>query len=389
MTLKIITPVNIADNTKLNSKEYLYDAKKGELYFLNQIAWHRFIFTKNLLSDYEKYMTGYDKRSLYEWLQSYGYSIDDIKPAIMAKAAAHVNVMRQTGKKTLNDIITQTKTVSGAAYIPGSSLKGVIRTSILYNLLNKNKSIQGKYWYNVKNDFAAAKAKRFYASKINNIIGRIAAQLETDLLHKLNLHDEKDKPIKSNNAVCSVMRGISISDSEYMTETIPTAILQKVDYSLINGKVKDHPLPIFRECILPSAQFAFQFKLDKTMTREIGINSVDELLKILQQYFDFINSILKEAFGRECSALFDNITEGNIYLGSNIGFLHKTLVMALAPSRREAVNFVRDILDINFSNERNKHDGRKDTKISPRTLKATRYNGKTMLMGVGRIYKNE
>ena len=106
MTLKIITPVNIADNTKLNSKEYLYDAKKGELYFLNQIAWHRFIFTKNLLSDYEKYMTGYDKRSLYEWLQSYGYSIDDIKPAIMAKAAAHVNVMRQTGKKTLNDIIT-------------------------------------------------------------------------------------------------------------------------------------------------------------------------------------------------------------------------------------------------------------------------------------------
>lgn len=125
------------------------------------------------------------------------------------------------------------------------------------------------------------------------------------------------------------------------------------------------------------------------MTREIGINSVDELLKILQQYFDFINSILKEAFGRECSALFDNITEGNIYLGSNIGFLHKTLVMALAPSRREAVNFVRDILDINFSNERNKHDGRKDTKISPRTLKATRYNGKTMLMGVGRIYKNE
>lgn len=383
MTLKIITPVNIADNTKLNSKEYLYDAKKGELYFLNQIAWHRFIFTKNLLSDYEKYMTGYDKRSLYEWLQSYGYSINDVKAAITAKAAAHVNVMRQTGKKTLNDIITQTKTVSGAAYIPGSSLKGVIRTAVLCNLLSKHPDIKEKYW---KICFGSLRMKNKQAVKQ---IGRKISELETDLLHKLNLHDEKDKPIKSNNAVCSVMRGISISDSEYMTETIPTAILQKVDYSLINGKVKDHPLPIFRECILPSAQFAFQFKLDKTMTREIGINSVDELLKILQDYFDFINSILKEAFGRECSALFDNITEGNIYLGSNTGFLHKTLVMALAPSRREAVNFVRDILDINFSNERNKHDGRKDTKISPRTLKATRYNGKTMLMGVGRIYKNE
>ena len=82
------------------------------------------------------------------------------------------------------------------------------------------------------------KLKGFMPPKLIILLAELQHSWKTDLLHKLNLHDEKDKPIKSNNAVCSVMRGISISDSEYMTETVPTAILQKVDYSLINGKVK-------------------------------------------------------------------------------------------------------------------------------------------------------
>ena len=387
IAVEILTPVNIAANTKLNAKEYLYDAKNETVYFLNQTAWHKFIYTHNLLDEYEKYMTGNDKKSLYEWLQSCGYTTDDIKSAIKAKAYAHVNVMKQ--KKTLNDIVVQSKLADGTPYIPGSSIKGAIRTAILYNLIRQNKFIQEKYWRKVKSDFMAAKAKRFYVYKINNIIGSIAAQLETDLLHRLKLYNAKGEIIKPSNAVCSTMRGIIVSDSEHIKQNVSLEILQKIDFSLINGIVKPHGLPIFRECILSNAKFDFQLKLDKTITEKIGINSVDDLLDILQNYFDFVNNILKNAFGRECADLFNEIKGGNIYLGANTGFLTKTLVMALAPTKKEAVDFIRDLLDINFNGKKNSHNGQKDKLISPRTLKATAYNGRNILMGVGRIYKNE
>ena len=384
MTVEILTPVSISDNKKLNAKEYLYCPKEKTVYFLNQFLWHKFIYTHNLLEEYEKYMTDkYEKKNLYEWFQSRGYDIKDIQEAIMAKAAAHTNLAKQTDKRTLNDIICQMRMINGTPYIPGSSLKGVIRTAILYNLLKENEKIRSKYWHEANEKLSTSRGKR----NINNDIGKITAQLETELLHKLKLYNSNDdKPLKSGNAVCSVMRGISVGDSEYTAKIIPTAILQKVDLSLFHGNVKSRDLPVFRECVLPKTVFNFQLKLDKTMTAKIGINSVDDLLDMLQFYFDFVNKILKNAFGRECISLFEEINEGNIYLGSNTGFLSKTIVAALAPeaNKKEAVNFVRNILDINFTGK-NAHNGKNDTVISPRTLKATRYNGKIMLTGVGKI----
>lgn len=399
MAVEILTPVNIACDEVLKANEYLYDAKTSTVYFLNQMMWHKFIYTHNLFDEYERYIKSSSEKSLYEWLQSFGYKINDIKLAIKSKAFAHVNVLKS--KKTLNDIVLQSKLIDGTPFIPGSSIKGVIRTAILYDLLNKNREIKKQYWNEIKSlrsSMKSAQINKYLINGINKDINKKATNLEVALLHKLNLVNKENKPIKQFNAVCSVMRGISVGDSEHINQAVPMEVLQKIDLGLNKDVDAGKEMPVFRECILPKAKFNFQLKIDKTMTKEIGINSIDDLLRMLQNYFDFVNDIFKSAFGKRCEHLFDEINGGNIYLGSNTGFLTKTLVMALADRKEEAVDFIRDLLDMNFNQkdakyngekDNAKHNGKNDTKISPRTLKATKYKGNTILMGVAKIYKDE
>lgn len=399
MAVEILTPVNIACDEVLKANEYLYDAKTSTVYFLNQMMWHKFIYTHNLFDEYERYIKSSSEKSLYEWLQSFGYKINDIKLAIKSKAFAHVNVLKS--KKTLNDIVLQSKLIDGTPFIPGSSIKGVIRTAILYDLLNKNREIKKRYWNEIKSlrsSMKSAQINKYLINGINKDINKKATNLEVALLHKLNLVNKENKPIKQFNAVCSVMRGISVGDSEHINQAVPMEVLQKIDLGLNKDVDAGKEMPVFRECILPKAKFNFQLKIDKTMTKEIGINSIDDLLRMLQNYFDFVNDIFKSAFGKRCEHLFDEINGGNIYLGSNTGFLTKTLVMALADRKEEAVDFIRDLLDMNFNQkdakyngekDNAKHNGKNDTKISPRTLKATKYKGNTILMGVAKIYKDE
>lgn len=390
MAVEILTPVNIACDEVLKANEYLYDAKTSTVYFLNQMMWHKFIYTHNLFDEYERYIKSSSEKSLYEWLQSFGYKINDVKLAIKSKTFAHVNVLKS--KKTLNDIVLQSKLIDGMPFIPGSSIKGVIRTAILYDLLNKNREIKKRYWNEIKSlrsSMKSAQIKKYLINGINKDINKKATNLEVALLHKLNLVNKKNKPIEQSNAVCSVMRGISVSDSEHINQAVPMEVLQKFDLGLNKDVDVGKELPVFRECILPKAKFNFQLKIDKTMTKEIGINSIDDLLRVLQNYFDFVNDIFKSAFGKRCEHLFDEINGGNIYLGSNTGFLTKTLVMALADRKEEAVDFIRDLLDMNFNQKDVKHNGKNDTNISPRTLKTTKYKGNTILMGVAKIYKDE
>ncbi len=390
MAVEILTPVNIACNEVLKANEYLYDAKTSTVYFLNQMMWHKFIYTHNLFDEYERYIKSSGEKSLYEWLQSFGYKINDVKLAIKSKAFAHVNVLKS--KKTLNDIVLQSKLIDGTPFIPGSSIKGVIRTAILYDLLNKNREIKKRYWNEIKSlrsSMKSAQIKKYLINDINKDINKKATNLEVALLHKLNLVNKENKPIKQFNAVCSVMRGISVGDSEHINQAVPMEVLQKIDLGLNKDVDVGKELPVFRECILPKAKFNFQLKIDKTMTKEIGINSIDDLLRVLQNYFDFVNDIFKSVFGKRCEHLFDEINGGNIYLGSNTGFLTKTLVMALADRKEEAVDFIRDLLDMNFNQKDVKHNGKNDTNISPRTLKTTKYKGNTILMGVAKIYKDE
>lgn len=376
MFLKVVTPINISDGIVLGAKDYLYDSRRQKVYFLNLHQWHMFIYKHMLLKKYESYLANFrDKQSLLEWLRMQGYDIDDVRTVITSEAQATVNLMDNEKKKTLNDINRHIQQPDGSLYVPGSSIKGVFRTAILYSLLQKRQDVKVKYWRQIQEKISSNYFKPY--KDFNKVI----SDLENELLHTLRL---LDGDIRSNNAVCSAMRGLQVSDT-YASRKMQTAILQKVDGGFDKfGKASPKKLPIFRECMLPEAELFFDVKIEKAVMSTIGISSVDDLLKATHSFFAAVKDLLQQAFGKEYQEVFQGVAAGNMFLGGNTGFLSKTLLAMLAPDKDTAKNTIKVLLDKSFKNH--KHLLR-DKVIAPRTLKCTNYNGKLMLMGVAEVRK--
>ena len=376
MCLKVVTPINIADGIVLGAKDYLYDSRRQKVYFLNLHQWHLFIYKHMLLEKYESYLANFrDKQSLLEWLQMQGYDIEDVRTVITSEAQATVNLMDSERKKTLNDISRHIQQPDGSLYVPGSSIKGVFRTAILYSLLQKRQDIKVKYWRQIQEKISSNYFKPY------RDFNKLISDLENELLHTLRLLDGN---IRSNNAVCSAMRGLQVSDT-YASRNMQTAILQKVDGGFDKfGKASPKKLPIFRECMLPEAELFFDVKIDKAVMNTIAINSVDDLLKATHSFFAAVTDLLQQAFGKEYQEAFQGVAAGNMFLGGNTGFLSKTLLAMLAPDKDTAKNTIKVLLDKSFKTH--KHLLR-DKVIAPRTLKCTNYNGKLMLMGVAEVRK--
>ncbi|WP_277228430.1 type III-A CRISPR-associated RAMP protein Csm5 [Phascolarctobacterium succinatutens] len=403
MCLKVVTPINISDGIVLGAKDYLYDSRRQKVFFLNLHQWHMFIYKHMLLEKYESYLANFrDKQSLLEWLQMQGYDIDDVRTVITSEAQATVNLMDNEKKKTLNDINRHIQQPEGSLYVPGSSIKGVFRTAILYSLLQKRQDIKSKYWCYIKQQvdiiktlleeerkprelqimpYSVIKKKKDQAAKE---IDKLTASLESELLHTLRLKDDKERNISNKNAVCSAMRGLQVSDT-YASRNMQTAILQKVDGGFDKfGKASPKKLPIFRECMLPKAELFFDVKIEKAVMSTIGINTVDDLLKATHSFFAAVTDLLQQAFEKEYQEAFQGVAAGNMFLGGNTGFLSKTLLAMLAPDKDTAKNTIKVLLDKSFKTH--KHLLR-DKVIAPRTLKCTNYNGKLMLMGVAEVRK--
>lgn len=376
MCLKVVTPINTADGIVLGAKDYLYDSSRQKVYFLNLHQWHMFIYKHMLLEKYESYLANFrDKQSLLEWLRMQGYDIDDVRTVITSEAQATVNLMDNEKKKTLNDINRHIQQPDGSLYVPGSSIKGVFRTAILYSLLQKRQDIKVKYWRQIQEKISSNYFKPY------RDFNKLISDLENELLHTLRL---VDGDIHSNNAVYSAMRGLQVSDT-YASRNMQIAILQKVDGGFDKfGKASPKKLPIFRECMLPKAELFFDVKIEKAVMSTIGINTVDDLLKATHSFFAAVTDLLQQAFEKEYQEAFQGVAAGNMFLGGNTGFLSKTLLAMLAPDKDTAKNTIKVLLDKSFKNH--KHLLR-DKIIAPRTLKCTNYNGKLMLMGVAEVRK--
>ena len=369
MCLRIITPVNIGDGTILSAKDYLYDARKQKVYFLNLSAWHKFIYEHNLLSKYEAYLqNAREKQNLLSWLEAQGYTLQDVQSCITCEATAEVNKVRTAEKQTLNDINRHIQQVDGSLYVPGSSIKGVFRTAILYKLLLEKPAVARKYWNEIQTEMQKPNFKPKFLNKLTDAI-------ENELLYKLQLDGV--------GAVRSSLRGLQVSDT-YTSKNMQAAVLQKIDVGFDKyGKASPRgDLPMFRECMLPATELYFDVKLEQAFMSTVGINSIEELLDCVEDFFYAVLRLLEDAFGDDCPQLFRGIEGANMFLGSNTGFLSKTLLAMLAPDDRAAKNTIKAVLDKSF--KMHKHLLR-DKIISPRTLKCTTYHGELVLMGLAEV----
>lgn len=382
MYLDIITPVNIASNEKLNTIDYIYDSKNQVAYFLNPLLWHKFIYTKKLFPAYMDFINDKTKprKILYKWLIEQGYNIEDIKEVVKYKLIAHENIDK-ISKDSLNDIILQTKLIDGSAYIPGSTLKGLIRTAILYDLLQKNPHLKQRLWQSLERAINGNKSYDEIKRVENNLNRLLTAEIEGTGKREYTKYDKKN--IKSE--YYNFMQGIKLSDAMAKTEHNNLVLLKKIDLAVKDNYIKENSLSVYRECIEPKTRFYFDMQIEKRFTQKLNINSAEDILIMIQNFFDASNELLSSAFGKDYGFLFNDANLGNTYIGGGTGFLTKTLVAYLAPTKMKAKEFISRYLNMKF--KQRVKPGIRDTKIAPRTLKVTKYNGKLTLLGIAKIGK--
>lgn len=376
LSLTIVSPTNIGGSETLTTKDYMYNYDAGEVYLLNNYEWFRFLARHNKLAEFEIYMQNEmvrpNGRTMYDWAKntigSSQLTKDVLGPAIGSIIKS--SIYNEGRKNSLNDITPQIRGANGEVYIPGSSIKGVIDSAIISHMLRNNKAFRSNVQRELRKVLDVYKRKN--AGSLFKDIFKMVNQAIIKHIHVLTNND--GKPL--NGILASAFRGISVSDAMPMS-VIQTEVLKKEDSCVDEDGT--HEISVHRECILPNQKFFFTLTLDTAITKGIGITSVDQVLEILQEDFDATHELLSSKFKKVSPSIFKALEPANAYIGSNTGFVQKTIIMAAFMDNEETgIDIIRAILDVKF--QKAKH-ANKDHFMAPRAIKLVKWNGHYYEMG--------
>ena len=371
LSLTIVSPTNIGGPEKLTTKDYMYNYDAGEVYLLNNYEWFRFLARHNKLAEFEIYMQNEmvrpNGRTMYDWAKN-TIGASQLTKDVLGPAIGSImksSIYNEGRKNSLNDITPQIRGANGDVYIPGSSIKGVIS-----HMLRNNKAFRSTVQRELRKVLDVYKRKN-----ARNLFKDIFKMVNLAILKHIHvLTNNEGKPFKA--ILASAFRGISISDAMPMS-AIQTEVLKKEDSCVDEDGT--HEISVHRECILPNQKFTFTLTLDTAITKEIGITSIDQVLDILQEDFDATHKLLASKFKKVSPSIFKALEPANAYIGSNTGFVQKTIIMAaFTDDEKTGIDIIKAILDVNF--QKAKHDS-KDYFMAPRAIKLVKWNGNYYEMG--------
>ena len=376
LSLTIVSPTNNGGPETLTTKDYMYNYDAGEVYLLNNYEWFRFLACHNKLAEFEIYMQNEmvrpNGRTMYDWAKN-TIGASQLTKDVLGPAIGSImksSIYNEGRKNSLNDITPQIRGANGEVYIPGSSIKGVIDSAIISHMLRNNKAFRSNVQRELRKVLDVYKRKN--ARSLFKDIFKMVNQAIIKHIHVLT--NNEGKPLKG--ILASAFRGISVSDAMPI-EAIKTEILKKEDSCLDEDGT--HAISVHRECILPNQKFSFTVTLDTAMTKEIGITSIDQVLTILQEDFDATHKLLSSKFKKVSPSIFKALEPANAYIGSNTGFIQKTIIMAaFTDDEKTGIDIIRAILDMNFKDA--KH-ATKDEFMAPRAIKLVKWNGNYYEMG--------
>ena len=385
MKLTTLSPIFIGDGKKLLKKEYIYDGENKKIIIPDLFKIMEYIDEKDLYSEYEESITDYNKNSYCDLISK--KLIDFNKIYDLKKYILDLNTETQIekgGKFNLKDIVTFIKDPYCLPYIPGSSIKGMIRTVLLcYEIVNNRNN-----------------------SKLSNLLNQIYNEStysyseEKDYKKNMDLATLalEDEIFKSMNE--SVMRGLIIGDSRPL-KTTDLTLSKKIDYNLDK---KENIIPVYRETIKPRVDIYFDISIDKS----IFPYTMDYIFKAVNSFNEISNKYFYSRFERE------NEGENIVYLGGGTGFLSKTMIY---PAFADSQTYLRELykdLGISESKADAEYGDKKISKavevthrifkrtlgkiyklhnhnidlskeISPHVCKCTRYNDELYNMGICRL----
>lgn len=352
LTLTTRGPLHIGSGQITPRKEYILNSRKGTVSFLKEQAFFDLLIRNGLVEPFESFCMrrGGD---LYAFLyRECGLDEAQIAPAVHYQIGTGEAL---DAEHTLKDIHRFMRDAQGNAYIPGSSLKGALRTALLYQMIAKEEPQQRQ-----------AAVSSFLKIPLDRRNEKYLVLPEANYLHVLGL-DARDPA----NAVNSLMRGIQVSDSEPIPDQAMT-LTMKQDGSTA-GQV--HTVNLCRECVAPGIQVPFRLTLDQSILK--NHITMQSILSAINAFAAYYRQTYESHFARPCGTP-DPGLKNILYLGGGSGFFAKSLAYPYL-GEKQGLDFVTRYMSRNFRNHHHEQDS--DLGISPHTLKYGKYKQKTFLMG--------
>ncbi|MCD7854567.1 MAG: type III-A CRISPR-associated RAMP protein Csm5 [Clostridiales bacterium] len=368
--LTALAPVFIGSGQEINKKEYIFD--RNLIYVIDPHKLMETVTNRNLTASYLRFMQDSGKPSQN---RSRGYGYEHQRPVTLKnwlydagirdyeKVSAYVlkGVENLDDRRSLKAIQMFIKDAYNKPYIPGSSLKGLLRNIILWNEVGKQSNSDDVK--EIRRNAGNAAKNSYRANELKKNLARASDNMEKEFFNR-----EIDK------ASVSIMRGLIISDSKPLSLD-DLVICEKIDYSPDGTKKKPN---IVRECIRPGTVVEFDMTIDEGIFSSVkgGEKYIAEALrKMISRYSkDYYNLITKYF-------LKGKYEPDTVFFGGGAGYFSKTVSYNLF-DRNTAADFVKNYLGKTTPAV---HKHFKDNAVSPHMQKCTSSGGRIYEMGKCKI----
>ncbi|MGA1823097.1 MAG: type III-A CRISPR-associated RAMP protein Csm5 [bacterium] len=214
LSLRIVAPIHIGNHEgELKALEFICD--QGKTYIIDENKLGIFLRKHNLIDYFVNYVKGERLPSIKDFLQK--KTREDI-PKILPQITHRV---LPGGDRSMSGLRSLIRDAYGHVFIPGASLKGALRTALLYQAIDQNpgdahklegiilRSLQGK-------KLREYEKKQFSSKKLN---------LQERRLQNFNLPDARQNPHKDILRCLSVRDAYPVGDCK--TQVINIKFLSK------------------------------------------------------------------------------------------------------------------------------------------------------------------
>lgn len=337
LKLTVFGPLFVGSGKNYSKIGYLFDPVRNQVAFIREEAlFHWLVHTGNV-DGYERELRS-SYPDLEQFLQRCGISEKDRQALIRYEVNAG---MALDAGHTLKEIQAFQRDGQGRAYVPGSSVKGALRTALLYEKL-----------------LTDSKPRKLTRKEFPN--GRVQEEID-ETLYFHTLYSKGDNSKERENAINSILRGISIADSQPVPDTCMT-LAGKRDVRA-DGRIKS--INVVRECIAPGTVLTFRLTLDRSILR--NELTIDDIKRSIASFSNYYRTTYRSHFPKPRGGRF--LKEDFLVLGGGSGFFGKTAIYPFLGYQR-GLTFTAAKLSSNFRNHKHELD-EEEYRTSPHCLKYT------------------
>lgn len=334
MNIEVITPLHIGTGEELAFLDYI--SAKGTLVVADSEGLITSLSNHGKLEEFSNEITtsaNVGSTNLKTLVKKHGlWNSADIA-AIEAYQVKKAYTLNAEKKPSIRPFM---RTAGHAPYVPGSSIKGAIRTAVIYKLVKDIKERNERFFYDevVKNYIYALTKTR--PNKMNRAGKFFESLLQDYTLSALNRCPNTD-----------IMRAVHISDSTPLDRNS----LHLFKVHILNKKDTFDELQemaIHLECLPPNAKISFKCSIDKHILSEfektgknVPFKSEKDLIDACKEFSQDIIAYERDYFGdirnNSCQKVKDfyDSCDANIRIGLGSGIISNTIYLLMPEKERE------------------------------------------------------